>query len=334
LTALSGSSVNETELDLKESSVDWIQPCEENNYKLRWGFRNGMHIGLTPDVIRGLITIYTPYAGQPADRVINFIAIEPIPENETERGFSELEMSDLDHKRGKRIWSSDNEDNFEPKDGQQPAPGIIRKENGEETLTIFMIVEPFHNQARVYLKIKFYETKPHEVEITTCKRKDSKKIKHCIVTATMGNYARLRKLYLKDDVKTSSQIWPDYTEHAFTPHALVDKEQMITDKNGFPYFIAYPDEKNPSVAEYAEGTASHWKYEGKPATQYWYCKDPDNSLQGIVNGRIVYWASHDPIPGGVSFENFELKKDFRNGDRFVFGVTPFSPEEFVEIITK
>lgn len=71
-------------------------------------------------------------------------------------------------------------------------------------------------------------------------------------------------------------------------------------------FIASPDEKDPTKAVYAEDTHTHWKYTGKKATQYWYCSNPSNELEGVVNGRYTYWASKSPIPGGIAYENFEL----------------------------
>jgi len=330
LAALSALAQNETATPPAPSR--WLQPSPENGHKLRWGFKDGLSIGLTPNRIRGLISIYTPYAGQRPDNNINFFAIEPIPKGETRRGFSELEQSQLDDKKGKRIWTSndDSDSAREPRETEKPATGIVQIENDEETLTVFFFVEPFRNQAKVYVKAKFYAGKPHEVEITTYARRDSRELANCIVTATMGNYARLRKLHLKNGIKTASEFWPDYKEHAFAPHKIIARDRMLTDKNGHPYFIATPDEKNPEAAPHADDTGRRWRYVGKPAVQYWYCKDPDDTLQGLVNGRVVYWASQTPIPGGISFENFELKKQFRNGDRFVFGITPLSVEDFVK----
>jgi hypothetical protein len=281
------TTVAQIETVHQAESPIWVQPNEENNFKLRWGFKEGIRIGLTPQVIRGLITIYAPYASQKTDEVLNFFAVEPIPMGEAGRGLSELERSDLDNKRGKRIWTSNDDQALEPKDEKEVASGIISVENEIETLTVYLFVETFHNQVKVYLRVKFYANNPYEVEITTYKQKDSRELNNCIVTATMGNYARLRNLYLKDEIKSSKTIWHDYVEHDFAPHAFISKEQMIMGKNGYPYFIAAPDEKNPQEAEYVEGTANHWKYTGTPAVQYWYCKDTDETLQGLVNGRIV-----------------------------------------------
>ena len=45
-------------------------------------------------------------------------------------------------------------------------------------------------------------------------------------------------------------------------------------------------------------------------------------VQVRVNGRTKYWASRSPIPGGISFENFEMVAGFRSGLPFWFGVRP------------
>jgi len=313
-----------------EKPSRWIQPSPENGQALRWGFKDGIRVGLTPDIIRGLISIYTPYAGQRPDENLNFIAIEPIPKGQEKRGLSELEQSQLDGKKGKRIWTSNDDSALEPRDTKNPASGIVRVENGEETLTVFFFVEPFLNHAKVCVRARFYASKPHEVEFATFKRADSCELASCVVTATMGNYARLRKLYLAGGIKTAIGTWPDYAGNAFAPREVVARDKMPAGKEGFPYFIAAPDETNPQAARYAEGTGRRWRYTGKPVVQYWYCKDPDASLQGLVNGRIVYWAGETPIPGGIAFENFEMKKQFRNGDRFVYGASPLSAEEFLD----
>ena len=59
---------------------------------------------------------------------------------------------------------------------------------------------------------------------------------------------------------------------------------------------------------------------GRRAVQYWRCESPQEDLYVRVNGRTKYWASRSPIPGGVSFENFEMVAPFRNGQQFWFGV--------------
>lgn len=311
----------------------WVQPSQGIPAQPVWGHAGGIQVGLSPlPGPRGLLRIYTPYLGHDPGNVMNFIAFEPIVKGDDKRGLSELEMSKLDGKRGKRFWSANDSLSSTPVPENFPASGIIEKINGQETLTVFVFSEQFENGAKVYTRLRFYENQPYEVEITTYAAAGSKALNYFIVTATMGNYARLRKLYLRSGAEVSGKLWPDYTGDAFTPHAHFSVSDFVAGKNGHPYFIAAPDEENPAKAAYAEGTRDHWKYYGKKATQYWYNKRSDEKLEGLVNGRYTYWASQSPIPGGISFENFELKAPFRQENTFVFGISPLAADEFIKKI--
>lgn len=312
----------------------WILPAEGKPAMPVWGHANGIIVGLAPlPGPRGLIRIYTPYLEYEFAEVVNFIAFEPIPKGNEHRGFSELEMSSIDEgERGKRFWSSDDSTAILPLDVVYPARGVIEKVSGEETLTLYVFSEPFDNGSKVYVRLRFFESRPYEFEITTNTYSGSVDLDYFITTATMGNKARLRTLFLKEGQKSSLELWPDYKDIHFTSHEYFSQREMIRDKKGNVYFIAAPNEKDYSKAVYAPGTHSHWKYSGKHATQYWIKENPDNNLNGLVSGRFTYWASEAPIPGGVSFENFELKSPFKNGERFVFGITPLSPQQFIKQI--
>lgn len=298
-----------------------------------WGHKEGIRIGLAPTPgPRGLIRIYTPYLGHHADKMINFIAIEPIVRGEEQRAFSELEWSELDSVRGKRFWSDNSPICDAPASSTSPASGHIAVMDGEETLTLYIFTETFRNGARPYVRIRFYEDRPYELELTTYSCSESRELDYLILTATMGNFARLRNLYLNGSMKHSSELWPIYNDIHFTAHDITPMQAMIKDKMGGRYFIAEPDECNPADATYATGTRNNWFYYGKKATQYWYVPDPDPSMVGLVNGRYTYWASDSTIPGGVSFENFELKSPFKPGEIFVFGVVPLSADELIKQI--
>lgn len=321
------------ELTPPEMHGNWIQPAQGQPAQPVWGLVKGMRVGIAPmGGPRGLLRIYTPYLEQPEGKMINFIAFEPIPVGEIHRGLSELEISELDGVRGKRFWSSNDSLQTNPLSEEFPARGIIKKINGVETLTVFIFSEPFNNGAKVYIRLRFFENRPFEIELSTYVCSDSKGLKNFILTATMGNYARLRTLYFEDHTKTSADLWPDYIENDFTPHVAFPVNKMIHDKDGRVYFIAAPNEKNPWGVNYSHDTNSHWKYEGLVATQYWYSEKPDSSLEGLVNGRFAYWASKSPIPGGITFENFELKEKFMNGASYVFGVDPRSSEDLINLI--
>lgn len=311
----------------------WLQPAQNVSAQPIWGFANGIRIGIAPmGGPRGLIRIYTPYLKHDEYVVTNFIALEPIVNGQ--RGLSELEFSSLDNTNGKRFWSSNSAQvstSFQP---DKPACGIINKENGKETLTVYFFCETFNNGADVYVAIKFTEGKPYEFEISGYSTEKSKKIDRFILTATMGNKARLRTLYLADGkTKIATDIWPDYRDVNFTPHDHSPLSTLIRDSKGGAWYIAAPNEVDPSKAQYHPETASHWKYEGKKATQYWYCPNPDKTLEGIVNGRYTYWLSRSPLPGGIAYENFELSETFHNGQRYVFGITPMTPQKLIKKIT-
>lgn len=309
----------------------WVRPARGEAAQPVWGHAEGIRIGLAPlPGPRGLLRVYTPYLGHKEGKMMNFIAFEPIPEGTDGRGLSELERSRLDDKQGKRFWSANDSLSYEPLAEDFPASGTISTIKGEEALTVYIFSEPFESGAKVYVRLRFYENRPYEVELTTFARADSRKLKNFILTATMGNYARLRTLYLANATKHSAELWPDYTDSHFTPHANFPVKDFITDKNGKAYFIAAPDEKNPQDVVYSDNTNDHWKYYGDLATQYWYVEKPDPEIEGLVNGRFAYWSSKSPIPGGISYENFELKAPFENGAEYVFGITPVSPEEFIK----
>ena len=105
------------------------------------GFANGIRIGIAPlGGPRGLIRIYTPYLEHDEFVVTNFIAFEPIDKAKNNRGLSELEWSQLDNVRGKRFWSGNTPEAPSFPDQYYPAHGVIAKENGVETLTVYFFV--------------------------------------------------------------------------------------------------------------------------------------------------------------------------------------------------
>jgi hypothetical protein len=294
-----------------------------------WGHADGLRIGLAPPRgPRGLLPVYAPYLGQRDSRMINFVAIEPIPEGADGRGYSELERSGFDGRAGKCFWISDGpDDGPSPRPPERPRRGVIETIDEVEQLTQYVQIEPFDNGASVYLRVRFRADRPHEVGIAVFARPDSKPLKQCVVTATMGNYARLRNLQLLDRSVNSKSVWPAYRGDGFTPHATFPLSELKRTPSGDAYASATPDEANPTLAEYAAGTGGGWKYEGRTARQFWRMPSPPTGLCASVNGRFTYWASQSPIPGGVSFENFELTAPFEQGQEFWFGVEPLDAGE-------
>jgi len=256
--------------------------------------------------------------------LLNFIAIEPIVDGR--RGYSEMERSRLDNLPGKRLWVAEPE----PGDGPDlggPAGRLTRDNAGVENLSVEVRIEPFDNDARVRLTIDQRSDRPDEIELTIRAEPGSAPMTFCILTATMGNKARARRLWLRDRVVSGLDLYPDYRESAFTDHRVFGRDQLYRDAAGDLVAAITTDERDPASVVPFPGRP-HWTYGGFPVVQYW--RKPagggDDDVQVAVNGRYTYWRSQQPIPGGIAFENFELRERFHDGQRFRFGIVPaFGP---------
>ncbi len=306
-----------------EAAGLWVRPAACSPAQPVWGHAEGLRVGLAPmPGPRGLLRIYAPYLGHPPGRMINFIAVEPIVDTPQGRGFSELEQSQLDCVRGKRFWSVDYPDDLSPRASDDPARGVISRKDNLETLEVFILVERFSSGAHPYLRLRFRSDRPYEVGIACFAQRDSEPMRSCVLTATMGNYARLRCLHLADRVVRSSDLWPRFDGNGFAPVKRFPLDQLTRTSDGHVMVATTTDEREPDKADYAPFTFKGWKYVGRRAVQYWRCETPQQDLYVRVNGRTRYWASRTPIPGGVSFENIEMVTPFSHGQEFWFGVKP------------
>jgi hypothetical protein len=308
----------------------WIIPAEGEASQPVWGMKGGVAVGLWPKIgPRGLLRIYAPYLDHPPDRMVNFIAIEPIVNGV--RGYSELELSGLDGRHGKAMWTADDFDaDPKPRAPWRPARGRITGMGRSQTLTFHLFTERFDNGARVVVKVVLRQDRPYEVSLTTFAAEGCAPMNACVLTATMGNYGRLRDLWLRDEVVRSTLLFRDakLDEHGFFPPRDWNANRMLT-SGGDLVAAAASNEADPARGNEKTMKRS-WRYVGKPATHYWKTKADDSRCVVRVNGRRTYWpdktGGDGPIPGGVSFENFELEAPFRQGQEFRFGVTPEPPE--------
>ena len=318
-----GQSDGRTELAPAVVQGHWVRPAVERPVAPVWGHADGLRVGLHPlRGPRGLLRIYAPYLGHEPERMINFIAVEPIPIRSNRRGLSELEHSQLDSVRGKRFWSANEVEDLAPQPSDRPAQGTVETVDGVQCLRVFILIERFENGAHVYLRLTFRADRPHEVGVAAFMHDDSTELSRLIVTATMGNYARLRRLQLADRVVEAGELWPDFRGNDFTPHARFALKELARTADGGVIASATTDEMDPAQAAYAPFTSRHWRYAGKQAVQSWRTVDPHPQLEVLVNGRRVYWGGRSPIPGGISFENFEMAAPFHQGDEYWFGVEP------------
>jgi hypothetical protein len=303
----------------------FLRPAAGKAAEPLWGIKGGIAVGLWPNGgPRGLIRIYTPYLGQGRRRVMNFIAVEPVVRGS--RGLSELEASTLYRVAGKAMWTGDTlEDDAKARPPWQPAQGVVGSTGGRKTLSFYLYVEPFANGARPVVEVQLREDRPHEVAFRVFSARGGAPMRACVLTATMGNYARLRKLWLNERVVEAHRL---YRSARFGKDGFADHHQwgvdMLLVVDGEAVVAARPDEPEPVHAAYASDVHPSWHYEGNTATQYWRSPARGN-LVARVNARKTYWASNAAIPGGVAFENFELEVPFHPGQKFVFGITPELP---------
>lgn len=314
---------------LPERDGSWLRPSSKHPAEPRWGHPDGLQVGLSPTPgPRGLLRLFTPYLDHPRERLLNFVAVEPIVAGQDVRGFSELEASRLDGLPGKRFWSSDSLADDEPQDPQAPARGVVAEVDGTEQLTVWVHSERFDNGAEVSVRVRFRADRPHEVSLAAYRRPGSAPLEHCVLTATMGNFARLRQLHLRDRTLTPAELWPGFERTDFTEHGRFGVDELQPAPDGGVIVAATPDERAPHDATYADDTARHWQYFGRRAVQGWRVPEPSPQLEVLVNGRWAYWASTSPMPGGVAYENFEVLEPFRDGQEFIYWAEPIDDGDF------
>lgn len=305
---------------------DWIRPVGETADVPRWGHRDGLSIGLWPSSgPPGLFRIYAPYLGHKHPRMVNFVSVEPVAKGV--RAQSELDISPHTGKPGLMFTAMDEFDGTVPPPGTRVyAPGQLGVENGVATLTVDVVTERFRNGTQPVIRVLFRADRPREVGFRVSAVPGSQTMHSCVLSATMGNYARLRRIWLADEVVDSLKLWPQFTPDrlGFAPWRQWPREKLL--KRGDERLVATtPNEPDPATAA-MPGVHPAWRYTGAKATQFWRTTDVDG-LVARANGRRLFWASNTPIPGGVSFENVELEAPFREGQEFWFGVTTSTPAE-------
>ena len=309
------------------AETDWVRPGVNTNQPV-WGIRGGLlwavaPAGFRPGEPRGLIRLGYPVLPAKRYDLINFLAIEPIVAGH--RGFSELERSQLDAVAGKRIWAA----SLGSASFTNVVAGQLRKRSdGPEELEVGLQVEKFENGAHVRLVVSQHSDQPDEIRLSVFQEPDSAPLEYCILTATMGNMARTRQLWLEREVVSSLKLYPEYRDTGFAPHReypLFRLHRTGADR----VLVAVTNNEEDPASVYPFPNSELWHYAGCKVTQYWAKEAGSfrNDLQVVVNGRYTYWRSSRPIPGGIAFENFELRERFYDGQTSTFGITRQTPQE-------
>jgi len=307
----------------------WIRPGLTTNQPI-WGLRGGLLFAIPPGGFRGsgprgLIRLGYPVLTNAGYDLINFIAVEPVVKGR--KGFSELEFSRLDGVQGKRIWAEGLASSGNARTNHV-AGTLSTLASGVEQLEVTLRVERFDNGAHVRLVISQQSGAPDEIQLAIYAEPDSAPMDYCILTATMGNKARTRLLWLRGETVSSPKLFGSYHETASAAHSLYPLDRLHRTAMGDVLVAVTTDEENPAATFPFPGT-QRWYYGGAKVTQFW--KKPSGTFQidllAAVNARYTYWKSSQPIPGGVAFENFELRERFYEGQRFIFGITSKTPGE-------
>jgi hypothetical protein len=315
----------------------WVRPSKPGD-PLIWGRRDGIVFGLhSPSGIkgpRGLIRVgLYPTQQSASPELLNFIAVEPVVQGAGARfdrmAFSELEMSQLDAgQRGKRMWV----DKETSTDVGTPSGKLETLNAGKATverLTVRIDVEPFtSNGAHVYVIASIDSDHPDELRLRTYAESDGPPIDELTLTATMGNYERLRLLWLNDRVIDSRRLFASYKGDAFVEDVDYPLGEMLRSGEGDAIVFCTSDEADPGKTP--GNTTAHWVYTLPKLSQYWRVpgRDVEPNLRVRVNARRVYWASTAPVLGGIAFENFEVRQRFVPGQLFIFGITRQEPWTF------
>ena len=320
---------------LRAQESQWVRPKTDTD-PLIWGRRDGIVFGLfSKGGIRGprgllRIGVYAPGSTEP--QLLNFIAVEPVivgPGRRFDRlAFSELEMSELDPgQRGKRMW-------VHPEFGTGVEGKLETLHSGKATverLSIRIDIERFDaNGAHVYVIASIDSDHPGELRLTPYAEADSTPLEELTTTATMGNYERLRLLWLNGKTIDSRQLFKGYEGTAFTEKFTYPLPDLLRDDDGGAIVFCTPSEDAPSRT--SGNLTAHWPYTLPKYTQYWRVPghDVQPDLRARVNARRVYWQSNDPVLGGIAFENFEVRQRYVPGETFIFGLTQSAPVNYYQ----
>ena len=290
---------------IAQAQSHWIRPENVKSPPV-WGMHGGIVVGLWPASLEGTIPdseggprglLRVGYELNGMVYLVNYIAVEPVVDGDME--FSEVRPSMIDGKLGKLFWAaSDTAGSFSPyanTEGTITHPDAAHPE--VEELSLYVLMERFTDGAAPYLKLTIRSDRPGELGLQLFNHKNSAVMERCALTATMGNYSRLRLLYLKDKVIDSRQLFGGYNDIEFAEKEPYRVAEMLTDKSGNPIVIAESNEAFDQLASWPQSSAylSRWHWRYRPfykLSQYWRVDAAgyDNSLVVRVNGRAKYWS--------------------------------------------
>lgn len=300
----------------------------------RYGFSDGLSLGIWPNSgPRGLVRLYAPYLDLPALKPINYIAIEPVVRGA--RALPEIEKSLTDGETGTHIAVlNDRPERWQDgmkNQAKQADQRLVRASDSQsKAFSVWLVSEPMRNGAQTLVEAYFDPASPYTVQLTCFASPPSAMLDQCILTSTMGNFARLRSLsmatgaLLIDQVYDSSKPLDSWGFLA----AQTWPANKLPEQGGDWVFSARADGKPLDAALEAQVPPA-WQYRGKAAEQFWRVSRVQPwsaAMRARVNARRSFWPDRTGqsrlIPGGASFENVELEAPFVQGQSWVYGIKP------------
>jgi hypothetical protein len=312
----------------RPATAEFVRPAKADDL-LIYGIKGGICVAVHPSALdgrpqggpRGLLRVGYEEGGK--YYLVNFLAVEPLVGNE--QGLSELEKGD-DGKPGKRFWVGDSpEDGGVGKTGN--TAGRLEQTAAGRVLSFVLHVEPFQNGARPVVEVSLFEKTPDRIRLRTFSGPGGAAMKRCVLTATMGNQSRCRYLWLRDRAVYAPHLYLGYDGTEFVEKETYGLDDLLHAEGRDALVVISPDEHEPREVWPLPGEA--WHHTGKWLAQFWLKPKGtyDETLRCRVNGRRVYWGGKVPIPGGLAYENFELREPFRSGQEVWFGFTAQGPTD-------
>ena len=190
----------------------------------------------------------------------------------------------------------------------------------------------FESGAHVYLVAAFRSDRPDEVELRSYREEGSVELDSCILTATMGNYERLRVLHLSDRVLTAQELYGEHDGTGFAAHTVVPVGDIPRTPEATSSLRRRPTRRIPQPRTPTRISRGSGYYPGRKVTQHWRkpAEDVGDDLRAQVNARRVYWASEWPIPGGVPSRTSNWSRSSAPVEPSP-GITPQEPAELLAL---
>lgn len=198
----------------------------------------------------------------------------------------------------------------------------------DDEMTVLFRLSTFqYTEAKIYLIIVVNRNNPREIKISTYNQEEeANPLNFIVISATWGNLARLRDLYLGNRTVNARELFEgeELGNWCFYPRVGFGVDELIVDEEGTVTVYAGNDEEGEWIADLGNGAPY---YDGEKFYQYWrkYAGSYSDELHVAVNGREKYFGGfvnpcgNKDITGGVSYENFEMIEEYYLGQTFWFG---------------